>query len=90
MNIAPLGRGDRFLDIVHRMTSKVLGDLAAKNFRQLLVVALAKFAEGARGGDDDDEIRNLAIEHPLLSKPAIPPAKPSPAAWLSSGLAELL
>ena len=63
-----LGRRDRFLDIVHRMTGKVLGDLAAKNFRQLFVVALAKLAEGARSGDDD-EIGNFALQHPLVEQP---------------------
>jgi hypothetical protein len=52
---SPLGRRDRFLDIVRGMTGKVLGNLAAKNFRQLFVVALAKLAEGA-GGSDNDEI----------------------------------
>jgi hypothetical protein len=66
--IAPRsGRSDRFLNIVHPMTGKVFGYLAAKNFRQLLVVALAKLAEGARCGDDD-EIGNLAIQHPLVEQ----------------------
>jgi hypothetical protein len=69
-----LGRSDRFLNILHRMTGKILGDLAAKNVRQLLVVALAKVAESARGGDDD-EIRNLAIEHPFVEQTDIPPGE---------------
>jgi hypothetical protein len=49
-----LSGSDRFLNIMHRMTGKVLGDLAAKNFQELLVVALAKFAKGARSGDNDE------------------------------------
>jgi hypothetical protein len=65
-----LGRSDRFLNILHRMTGKILGDLAAKNVRQLLVVALAKVAESARGGDDD-EIR----EHPFVEQTDIPPGE---------------
>ena len=47
------------------MTSEILGDFTAEHVRQLLVVALAKLAEGPRRGDDD-EIGNLAVEHPFV------------------------
>ncbi len=67
MELSPLGHGYRFLNIVSRMTGKVLGDLAPKNFRQLLVIALAKLAEGARGGDDN-EIRDFTIQDTFVEQ----------------------
>jgi hypothetical protein len=62
-----LGRRDRFLDIVQAVTREILRDFAAKHFRQPFVVAFAKLSEGARGSDND-EIRNLAIQHPLVEQ----------------------
>ncbi len=52
-------------NVVQRVTGEILRDFTAKHVRQLLVVALAQLAEGARGGDDD-EIGNLAIQHALV------------------------
>jgi hypothetical protein len=64
---AQLGRSDRFLNIVQRVSGEILRDFSAKPFRQLLVVALAKLTGGARGRDND-KIRNFAIQHPLVEQ----------------------